>query len=174
LTACVFHLFYNAPEVCALLPAQAALTCVGNACCALAAYRIAVEGGWSWEGAMRTAEDEGAEKSAGDARSGATRLAAVGGGGAPAARAGSVERAVEVEGVASSAWAALVPQLAFLAKLFAGCVGGVYVVKYGELAAVDLFGEGAALGAAIGCIGVPTLLNVGKWAWRSRAEQLNA
>jgi hypothetical protein len=46
----------------------------------------------------------------------------------------------------------------------------VYCAKYGELAAAPFFSEGAALGAAVGCIGVPTLLNAGKWAWRSRAE----
>lgn len=47
-----FHLFYNSPGVCALLPTQAAMTCVGNTCCAFAAYRIAAAGGWTWQSAV--------------------------------------------------------------------------------------------------------------------------
>lgn len=42
--ACTFHLFYNAPEVNAMVPLQALLTLGGNVGCAVAAYRIVKEG----------------------------------------------------------------------------------------------------------------------------------
>ena len=41
LCACTYHLFYNAPELNALVAAQAGLTCVGNATLFFAAARVA-------------------------------------------------------------------------------------------------------------------------------------
>ncbi|XRB11721.1 hypothetical protein RI054_03g15540 [Pseudoscourfieldia marina] len=40
LSACTFHVFYNVPELGALVPLQALLTLSGNTACAFAAYRI--------------------------------------------------------------------------------------------------------------------------------------
>mmetsp|Transcript_674 Transcript_674/g.2635 ORF Transcript_674/g.2635 Transcript_674/m.2635 type:complete len:263 (-) Transcript_674:122-910(-) len=43
-TACTFHVFYNPPEIGALVPLQALLTLSGNTACAYAAYRVWNEG----------------------------------------------------------------------------------------------------------------------------------
>jgi hypothetical protein len=61
--ACAFHLFYNAPEVVALVPAQAALTLAGNAGCAIAAWNV-VETGKAIEAAEREKAREAAVSAA--------------------------------------------------------------------------------------------------------------
>lgn len=45
--ACTNHFFYNPSDFQFLVTMQAALTCLGNITCAIAAYRIAVSNGWN-------------------------------------------------------------------------------------------------------------------------------
>ncbi len=45
IAACTFHLFYNSPALNSVVATQAGLTVLGNTTIAIAAYRIAIEGG---------------------------------------------------------------------------------------------------------------------------------
>ena len=45
IAACTFHLFYNSPALNSVVATQAGLTVLGNTTVAIAAYRIAIEGG---------------------------------------------------------------------------------------------------------------------------------
>ncbi|MAD25627.1 MAG: hypothetical protein CMO44_15820 [Verrucomicrobiales bacterium] len=56
LTACTFHIFYNAPELNALVPLQALLTLTGNTGCAFAVYRVWNQGKKLLNGGVFTTE----------------------------------------------------------------------------------------------------------------------
>ncbi|CAM9586741.1 unnamed protein product [Discosporangium mesarthrocarpum] len=60
LCACAFHVFYNSPQLNALVPLQASLTCFGNATMAWAAWRI-------WKAGQREAEGAGGARATTDA-----------------------------------------------------------------------------------------------------------
>jgi len=181
ITACVYHLFYNQPGVVALLPAQAALTCVGNTCCAFAAYRIALAGGWSWEGTKAQAWQGTAVSETDAPPTGLQTMAAdtelwqSPGSGVATIRVAPVAAADKARTpLAHTPGPVLLhfedlgdSQLGFVGKLFGGCLLACYLLKYGELTQLDFFHSGS-LGAAVACIAVPTLLNVLKWAKRSQ------
>lgn len=148
ITACTYHLFYNAIPI--LVPLQAMLTCVGNITAAYAAYRIAVSNGWSADWADRFAptlfpptadEDDGVSISKeesptllgfedlGDALAGDT-------------------------------------DYSFIIKLFAGCAIASYAIKYGEL--LFQFPIDASVYLSMTIILLPSLLNAFKWYKRSQ------
>jgi len=158
-----------------LLPTQAALTCVGNTCCAYAAYRIAAAGGWTLSGAF-AAVGAGAPGPSSWPESGVRTETSteVCNDALAAAEAASRHRPrTRVPGPVLFGFEdiggalAAEGQLGFMAKLFGGCLAACYVVKYGELLQADFF-QSEPLGAALMCIAVPTGLNVLKWAKRSK------
>jgi len=102
IAACTFHLFYNSPLLSALVATQAGLTVLGNTACALAAYRIAKEGGamvtLPWEEGFVLPWKSTSDESEKGAKAGALSSGAVGAGtaageGISAAAAGGVKLA---------------------------------------------------------------------------------
>jgi hypothetical protein len=47
--ACTYHFFYNPSVLQWLVSMQAGFTCLGNITCAIAAYRIAISNGWTFD-----------------------------------------------------------------------------------------------------------------------------
>ena len=111
LAACTFHLFYNAPEVNAVVPLQALLTLGGNVGCAVAAYRIVKEGE---RVDAETASKETVAASAANSNSSSPSP--------------------------SPSWAPQ-PTIRDAMRLSAWTLGGSLALKYGELAAGDFFFE---------------------------------
>lgn len=141
ITACVYHLFYNAPTLNALVALQASLTCIGNATCAFAAYRI-----WRWS----IDNPKGAGVNAGvQAESNPEKQAAAPG----------WEDLGEVYKSDSN--------LLFALKLGGWALVTAPLIKYGELALDMPFAEKPLL-PALAIIAAPSLLNVVKWASLSR------
>ena len=179
--ACAFHLFYNAPEVVALVPAQAALTLAGNAGCAIAAWNV-VETGKAIEAAEREKAREAAVSAAkkmdDDARK-KTRLGFGGledaarrfvrrrrfGAGGSNASAASASLALEPDPVPPPlnplAWAPP-PSLGSSAALAAWTVAASVAVKEGELFLPGSAGPGSSffleptLAKALACVALPT------------------
>jgi hypothetical protein len=179
--ACAFHLFYNAPEVVALVPAQAALTLAGNAGCAIAAWNV-VETGKAIEAAEREKAREAAVSAAkkmdDDARK-KTRLGFGGledaarrfvrrrrfGAGGSNASAASASLALEPYPVPPPlnplAWAPP-PSLGSSAALAAWTVAASVAVKEGELFLPGSAGPGSSffleptLAKALACVALPT------------------
>lgn len=148
LCAVTYHVLYN--SVYALLPLQAALTAVGNTCCAYAAWRVAAEGGWRFEGAVARWRD-GGEDGAADTPAPA---------GAPAS---AQPRALSETALEAAP---------FIAELFGFCLLGCYVLKYGELFALPSV-QSAGIGSACAAILGLTTLNVVKWARRSADPEID-
>ena len=181
--ACAFHLFYNAPEVVALVPAQAALTLAGNAGCAIAAWNV-VETGKAIEAAEREKAREAAAVSAAkttddDARK-ITRLGfggledaarrfvrrrRFGAGGSNASAFSRASPALEPDPVPPPlnplAWAPP-PSLGSSAALAAWTVAASVAVKEGELFLPGSAGPGSSffleptLAKALACVALPT------------------
>ena len=140
ITACVYHLFYNAPTLNALVATQAALTVIGNTTCAYATFRIWRAGVDSSEGALQ-------------------------GGSSPDTAA--VES--KLTDAPQKGWEDLGEvyqadsDLVFAAKLLGWAVVTAPLIKYGELA-LDLPFDEQPLLPAVAIILIPSLLNVSKWA----------
>ena len=180
--ACAFHLFYNAPEVVALVPAQAALTLAGNAGCAIAAWNV-VETGKAIEAAEREKAREAAVSAAkkmdDDARK-KTRLGfggledaarrfvrrrRLGAGGSNASAFTRDSLALEPDPVPPPlnplAWAPP-PSLGSSTALAAWTVAASVAVKEGELFLPGSAGAGSSffleptLAKALACVALPT------------------
>jgi len=170
ITACVYHIFYNAPTLASVVALQASLTVLGNTTCAVAAYRI-----WRYgvehPGAAPThkdAEEEGADAAAMAQEQGesteAPRESSTSG---PQLGWSDPQLGWEDLGAAYSADSNAI----FVAKIGVLSFALGAAIKYGELAFDLPFQEGTApLVAALALIGAPTLLNISKWATLSRAE----
>lgn len=157
LAACTFHLFFNDPRLASVVATQAALTVVGNATCAIAAYRI-----WDYaEKERQRAAGAGAEPNDGGVAANPSppqrRLA-------PAALRRVREK---VLGYSEPLY---LFQLAFATVLSSASI------KYGSLYLDVLFPDGAGgagsapshVALAFACIFIPTAFNLAKW--RRRAE----
>ena len=138
--ACAYHVFYNAPDLQSVVLLQAALTFLGNATLALAAYRLAASNGWRPQ--LPFGEPAVASASASQQ---------------PDAAAPVATAAVAVD--SSSGTVAAIAQLALVS------VGLSYAIKYGG-ALLPLTRE-APWWAAAGLIALPTALNANKWRERS-------
>ena len=168
IAACTFHLFYNAPTLNAVVASQAGLTVVGNATCAIAAYRIAKQTGakgllpWEEGFAWRMEEDEG--KAISTAEEPSTSPADPRDASGDAASGGGL---VGWENL-GKAWAAdsdavlVLKLLVVSAALSAG-------VKWGSLELDFPFEPNVWLAFAL--IGGPTALNMVKWNQISREEE---
>uniref|UniRef100_A0A061R910 Ycf49-like protein n=1 Tax=Tetraselmis sp. GSL018 TaxID=582737 RepID=A0A061R910_9CHLO len=148
LCACTYHLFFNSPALSSIVALQALLTTVGNTTCAIAAYRL-----WQY-GSQRSAEER-ATSSAGNGSSPSPT---------DASHAGTGQRGWEdlAEEYKSDSDAVFVAKIAGWSILLAA------VIKYGELGLGFPFSEQPLL-PALGCIAVPSLLNISKWASLSRS-----
>jgi len=167
IAACTFHLFYNAPQLSAIVASQAGLTVIGNATCAAAAYRIAKQTGadvrmpWAKnEGEATGGEEEGEAREEAAAVSPA---AAVGG-----ADELGVESALVGWENLGQAWsadsdAALVVKLAVVSAALSA------VVKWGSLAVDFPFEPNVWLAFAV--VFGPTALNATKWGQISKEEE---
>jgi len=151
ITACTYHLFYNA--IPSLVPLQALLTCVGNTTAAFAAYRIAISNGWtspikqlSFLNSSSTDTDTAMIKQ-NDSETKAMENSSL----------------IGFEDLGDAL--AQDNDYIFLVKLFAGCAVASYTIKYGEL--IFNFPFDANLGLGLAVITVPSMLNAFKWYKRS-------
>lgn len=137
--ACVYHVFYNSAELQSVVLLQAALTLLGNATLAFAAYRLAVSNGWTPPFVSPPADA--------DADAPPTLV--------PPSLA-VAPAPVAAEGLVGG-----------IATVVLWSVLASYFVKYGEtLLPITLE---APVWAAMALIAAPTALNVWKWNERSRA-----
>ena len=130
--ACAFHLFYNSPEVNAMVPLQALLTLGGNVGCAVAAYRIVREG--------ERADRETWERPEAYSRADRETIAA--------------PSSTFFSSPARLSWAPR-PTLRDALRLSAWTLGGSLALKYGELAVGDFFFE-PNYAKALAVVAVPT------------------
>lgn len=147
--ACTFHLFYNAPSLNLLVAIQAALTCFGNGTMAYAAYRIS-----KFDKRDASIEDSAEAVLPADANLRNKQNVA-----APSL--------VGFEDLASGLGND--SNVLFLGKLLALSAVGSVAVKYGELYVDGVFQPAPA--AALAIIIVPSVLNIAKWAVRSKAPE---
>lgn len=147
--ACTFHLFYNAPSLNLLVAIQAALTCFGNGTMAYAAYRIS-----KFDKRDASSEDSAEAVLPADANLRNKQNVA-----APSL--------VGFEDLASGLGND--SNVLFLGKLLALSAVGSVAVKYGELYVDGVFQPAPA--AALAIIIVPSVLNIAKWAVRSKAPE---
>ena len=130
--ACAFHLFYNSPEVNAMVPLQALLTLGGNVGCAVAAYRIVREG--------ERADRETWERPEAYSRADRETIAA--------------PSSTFFSSPARLSWAPR-PTLRDALRLSVWTLGGSLALKYGELAVGDFFFE-PNYAKALAVVAVPT------------------
>ena len=223
--ACVYHLFYNHPNVEFLVALQAFLTTFGNCTLGFAAYRLAVANGWNGREQLpswvlkalcdscpdtkkelpfqETADSEALfwenwtenilrelPKPAKAALAKAlllspnseAQISAITSSTSPSASKSTLPA---YRSSASSSSSSLLTgfedlgeqlaqdgDLGFIGKLFGLSAGAAYIVKYGELFfpnpfVIDSYDGTAAASWALALIGVPTALNMAKWASRS-------
>lgn len=154
ITACTYHLFYN--QIPILVPLQAFLTCVGNTSAAYAAYRIARSNGFRLDSVLPTwldlppiLKEDQAIATEEEAR---------------LQRKEEPKSPVGFEDLGDAL--ANDNDYTFLIKLFVGCAGASYVIKYGET--FFDFPYEASLPLSLAVIGIPSLLNAYKWNRRSK------
>lgn len=143
ITACTYHVFYNAIPV--LVPFQAFLTCIGNTTAAYAALRIALSNGW-------TPPLKQIKTLAGDANT------------APPVDTKESDSLVGFVDLGDAL--AGDNDYSFLIKLFAGCAVASYFIKYGALFFDFPFDPNVYL--ALAFVFVPSGLNAFKWYKRSQ------
>lgn len=168
IAACTFHLFYNAPTLNAVVASQAGLTVVGNATCAIAAYRIAKQTGakgllpWDEGFAWRMEEDEGKTIPTAEELSASPAD--------PRDESGDAASGGALVGWENlgKAWAAD-SDVILVAKLLVVSAALSAAVKWGSLELDFPFEPNVWLAFAL--IGGPTALNMVKWNQISREEE---
>lgn len=152
LCACTFHLFYNAPALNALVAIQAGLTAFGNATMAIATVRIAQGGKDKCDMkdniGLKNMEMK-VEKNWDTTETGSED-----------GKQGEKKKKEVVRVEESDGW--------FVGKLMVVSTVVSMVVKWGSLAVDFPFQHEA--GVAVGMIVVPTMVNMGLWAVRSKGE----
>jgi len=148
ITACTYHLFYN--QIPILVPLQAFLTCVGNITAAFAAYRIAISNGWKVPEFLSSYIEASSME-------GEHLLP-------PNSKADESASLIGFEDLGEAL--SEDNDYTFLIKLFLGCAGASYLLKYGELLFDFPFDANISLGFAF--IAVPSILNALKWYKRSQ------
>ena len=178
--ACTFHVFYNAPVLSAVVATQAGLTVVGNATCALAAYRMAKAAGANvampWEEGFEGFFPEKSGDVAGDATLNPETGDVTGNPGLFTDASAWRAKTTMSDGLfgwedLSTAWS-MDSDAVLIAKLFVVSTGVSAAVKWGSLA-LDFPFE-PSVGLAFLLIFGPTALNVAKWnqiSNRERAER---
>jgi len=180
IAACTFHVFYNAPVLSAVVATQAGLTVVGNATCALAAYRMAKAAGANvampWEEGFEGFFPEKSGDVAGDATLNPETGDVTGNPGLFTDASAWRAKTTMSDGLfgwedLSTAWS-MDSDAVLIAKLFVVSTGVSAAVKWGSLA-LDFPFE-PSVGLAFLLIFGPTALNVAKWnqiSIRERAER---
>jgi len=180
IAACTFHVFYNAPVLSAVVATQAGLTVVGNATCALAAYRMAKAAGANvampWEEGFEGFFPEKSGDVAGDATLNPETGDVTGNPGLFTDASAWRAKTTMSDGLfgwedLSTAWS-MDSDAVLIAKLFVVSTGVSAAVKWGSLA-LDFPFE-PSVGLAFLLIFGPTALNVAKWnqiSNRERAER---
>ena len=219
--ACVYHLFYNHPNVEFLVALQAFLTTFGNCTLGFAAYRLAVANGWNGREQLPSCVLKALCDSCPDTKERPFQETADSEAlfwenwtenilrNLPKPAKAALEKALllspnsnaHISAITSStspsgskSTLAAYPSststslltgfedlgeqlvqdgdLGFIGKLFGLSAGAAYIVKYGELFlpnpfVIDSYDGAAAANWALALIGVPTALNMAKWASRS-------
>ena len=160
LGACTYHLFYNSPELNWLVALQALLTVIGNSTMAFAAYRI-----WQWEkdqgwySARGTERELEAEIDRLNIQRDAEEISILLGKEAVAVSQGKNEEENKLVDSTNTL---------FAIQMFTTSMVLSFIVKYGELYLEAPFAVGQMSKVAALCIFLPTLLNISKWALRSK------
>lgn len=128
--ACTYHLFYNNMQF--LVTMQAGFTALGNLTCAIAAYRIAVSNGWTFQEVNPFQPSE------------------------TSPRGLVVDQTAAMPLVLSEDKEAIEPIVATFGKIVAGTVVLSYLTKYGELGVDTFFTPNGPLALGI-VLGIPAV-----------------
>ena len=162
--ACTYHLFYNAPELNWLVALQAFLTVFGNSTMALAAYRIYQwEKEQGWYSARGTEMEQQAAMNRMNMQRDAVEMGIL-----LEKEKGSISSSGIVEEGNGVTTLDESSNQSFALKMFTTSLVLSLIVKYGELFLDAPFAIGQMSQVAALCIFLPTLLNISKWAIRSK------